>query len=109
MADKYLDRDEVRLIGVEIDHHDLSGEPLDPTDYTVTVAVRLEGTRPASGDFKAASWFEGLDGSYWAKLDVGPGTTVGALTAGRRYKAHAKISAGTETPIITSRDTFVIR
>ena len=75
----------------------------------MTVAVRPEGTRPASGDFKAATWFTGTDGTYWAQLNVGTGTSVGALTAGKRYKAHAKITAGSETPVVTSIDTFVIR
>lgn len=109
MADKYIDRDSIHLIGVQVDHHDLSGDTLDPTGYTVTVAVRPEGTRPASGDYKAATWFTGLDGSYWAQLNVGPTTAVGALTAGARYRAHAKVAAGTETPIITSVDTIVVR
>lgn len=109
MADKYLDRDSASLIGVQIDHRDLSGEPLDPTAYAVTVAVRLEGTRPASGDYKPATWFTGIDGTYWAQLNVGPGSSVGTLSPGMRYKAHAKVSAGTETPIVTSLDTFVIR
>lgn len=109
MADKYLDRDSVSLIGVQVEHRDLSGDLLVPTGYTVTVAVRPEGTRPASGDFKAATWFTGADGTYWARLNVGPGSDVGTLSAGQRYKAHAKVSAGTETPIVTSIDTFVIR
>ncbi len=109
MADRYIDRDSVSLVGVQVDHHDFTGEPLSPTGYTVTVAVRPEGTRPASADFKTATWFTGADGTYWAKLNVGPGTDVATLTAGARYKAHAKISAGTETPIITSVDTIVVR
>lgn len=109
MADRYLDRDSVSTIGVQIQHHDFTGEPLNPTSYTVTVAIRPEGMRPASGDFKAAVWFTGTDGTYWAQLNVGPGSTVGTLSAGQRYKAHAKVAAGTETPIVTSRDTYVIR
>lgn len=109
MGDKYIDRDSVSLVGVQIDHHDFTGESLDPTAYTVTVAVRPEGTRPASGDYKAATWFTGLDGTYWAQLNVGPGTAVSTLTAGTRYQAHAKIAAGTETPVITSVDTLVVR
>lgn len=109
MADRYIDRDTVELVGVRIDHHDFTGEDLDPTGYTVTVAVRPEGTRPASGDFKAATWFSAVDGTYWAQLNVGTGTSTGALAAGKRYKAHAKIAAGSETPVITSIDTLVIR
>lgn len=109
MADKYLDRDSVSLVGVQVEHRDLSGDLLVPTGYTVTVAVRPEGTRPASGDFKTATWFTGADGTYWAQLNVGPGSSVGALSAGLRYKAHAKITLGAETPIVTSIDTFVIR
>jgi hypothetical protein len=109
VGDRYIDRDSVSLIGVQVEHRDLSGDLLDPTAYIVTVAVRPEGTRPASGDFKAATWFTGIDGTHWAQLNVGTGSSVGALSAGLRYKAHAKISVGTETPIVTSLDTIVIR
>lgn len=109
MADKYLDRDGSHTIGVRVDHHAVSGEPLDPTSYTVTIAVRPEGTRPGTGDFKAAAWHTGDDGTHWAQLEVGVGTEVGALTAGVRYKAHAKVLASSETPRVTSPDTIVIR
>lgn len=109
VADKYIDRDSIHLIGVKVDYHDFTGEPLDPTGYTVTVAVRPDGTRPVSGDFKAATWFTGQDGTYWAQLNVGPGSTVGTLTAGARYRTHVKVSAGTETPVFTGPDTIVVR
>lgn len=109
MADKYVDRDGINLIGIHIDHHQLSGAVLDPTGYTVTIAVRPEGTRPASGDYKPATWHTGIEGDHWAQLLIGTGTNVGALTAGGRYKAHAKIDASPETPIVTSPDTLVIR
>ena len=33
MADRYIDRDSIPLVGVRIDHHDFGGDPLDP-DYT---------------------------------------------------------------------------
>lgn len=109
MADRYIDRDSVPLVGVRVDHHDFGGEPLDPTGYTVTVAVKLEGVRPESGDYKPATWATDTEGQHWAQLLVGAGTATGALTAGKRYKAHAKVSASPETPVITSPDTIVVR
>jgi hypothetical protein len=109
VADRYIDRDSIPLIGVRVDHHDFGGATLDPTAYTVTVAVKLEGIRPESADYKPATWSTDTEGQYWAQLLVGTGTTVGALTAGMRYKAHAKVSASPETPVITSPDTIVVR
>lgn len=109
MAVKYIDRSSVELVGVQVDYHDFTGEDLSPTGFTVTVAVRPEGMRPASGDFKTATWFTGADGTYWAQLNVGTGSDVGALSPGVRYKAHAKVAAGSETPVITSIDTLIAR
>lgn len=108
MADRYIDRDSISLIGVRVDHHDFGGATLDPTAYTVTVAVRPEGVRPESGDYKPATWSTDTEGQHWAQLLVGT-SPVGALTAGMRYKAHAKVSASPETPVITSPDTIVVR
>lgn len=109
VADRYIDRDSIPLVGVRIDHHDFGGADLDPTSYTVTIAVKLEGTRPVSADFKPATWTTDTEGQYWAQLQVGTGSAVGALTAGARYKVHAKVAASGETPVITSLDTIVVR
>ncbi len=109
VADRYIDRDSAPLVGVRIDHHDFGGEPLNPTSYTVTVAVKREGVRPEAGDFKPATWTTDTEGQTWAQLQVGAGSAVGVLTAGMRYRAHAKVAASGETPVITSPDTLVIR
>lgn len=105
--DVYIDRDSVGLVGIRINHHDLSGATLDPTGYTVTVALVPQGTRPAAGDYKAATWHTGTEGDHWAQLLLT--TAVPVPVAGRRYDAYAKVAASPETPVVRSPDTIVIR
>jgi hypothetical protein len=107
-VDVYVDRDSKQYIGVTVAYSLLSGGTSSPTGYTVTVAVVPSGTRPASGDFKTASWSSGSNG-YVAGLLVGPGSSVGGLTVGARYDVYAKVSADAETPVIKSPDTLVVR
>ena len=74
---------------------DSNGGPVDPTSYTVEVALKggdSQGDNPESGDWKAAGWDVTATGNYVAGLDVGPGSTAGALTSGR-WRCWVRLTA----------------
>lgn len=65
---------------------DADGAPIDPTPYTVEVALKggdSMSAEPESGDWKAAAWAVTATGNYVAGVEVGPGSAAGALTPGR--------------------------
>ncbi len=74
----------------------LNGVSSDPTADTVQLALMVSGS-PSSGDWKTGSWETSL-GKYYARLEVGPGSTVGAKTAGK-YDLWIKITDSPEAPV----------
>lgn len=106
MPDKLVARDSVELVGVRVTSTTVAGAAVDPTSYTVTVAVAPENTTPVSGDYKPAAWQTGSRGTF-AVLLVGTGSAVGVLTAGN-YRLWAKVTASPETPVVKSTDRLVI-
>lgn len=74
---------------------DSAGYPVDPTGDTVEVAFKggddLNAT-PEPGDWKAGAWDVTATGNYVAGVDVGPGSTAGALTPGR-WRCWVRITA----------------
>ncbi|SES21129.1 hypothetical protein [Lentzea albida] len=107
MPDRYVARDSAELVGVRVTATTVAGTAVNPTGYTVTVAVVPESTvTPTSGDYKVATWQTGARGTF-AVLLVGPGSSVGTLAPGN-YKLWAKVSASPETPVVKSPDRLVI-
>lgn len=63
------------------------------TSYTVEGAVVQAGTAPSN--WVTASWANSTDPDYPAALiPVGPGTSIGALTAGLRYDIYTRVTGG---------------
>lgn len=107
MPDRYIARDSVELVGVKVTSTTVAGAAVDPTGYTVAVAVLPVATEdPADSDFKAATWQTGPLGTF-AVLLVGTGSAVGVLTAGT-HKVWAKITASPEVPVIKSPDRLIV-
>lgn len=84
----------------------IAGVAVDPTGYTVQVAVMLGEARPTSGDFKAATWVTNattVPPTYSARLLIGVGAPSGiTLQAGQQYTVYGKILAGAEIVILRS-------
>jgi len=74
----------------------LNGVSSDPTADTVVMALMATGN-PSTGDWKTASWETSL-GKYFARLEVGPGSTVGSKTAGK-YNLWIKVTDSPEAPV----------
>jgi hypothetical protein len=106
-VDVTVDRDSIQTLLLRIDYVNEDTGATDPTSHTVSLAVVATGTRPTSGNFKAATWAASTVGGYKAKLLVGIGSAVGALAAGR-YDVYAKVTASPETWIGKSRDALVV-
>lgn len=70
------------------------------TSMTVQMAIITADTEPVTGDWKTAAW-DGTDGNADAKILIGTGTSVGALTEGV-YGVWVKITATPEIPVICS-------
>ena len=108
MALVTVDRDSVQSVLMRIDYVNEDTGATDPTGFTVTMAVVATGVRPTADSFKAATWATRTVGGYKAKVLVGTGTSVGALTAGT-YDVYAKVAASPETWMDKSRDALVVR
>lgn len=77
------------------------GAAVDPTGDTVVMAFTALTAQPASGDWKAASWETDATtdpDTYYARTEIGPGSTVGALAAGD-YFVWVKITDSPEVPV----------
>lgn len=70
------------------------------TAMTVHMAVVTADSEPVSGDWKTAAW-DGVDGAADAKILIGTGTLIGALTEGL-YGVWAKVTATPELPVINA-------
>lgn len=84
------------------------GSVVDPTSDTVTMAV-VSGSVVA-GDFKAASWETDATttpDTYYARVEIGPGSTVGALTAGT-YNVYVKVVDNPEQPVLAAGSIRVV-
>lgn len=77
---------------------EVAGVPVNPTVYSVYMAIIPIGTLPAVADWKVAFW-ETIGGRYFAVLLVGPDGGVIAPAMGD-YSIFVKIDAGIETPVI---------
>jgi hypothetical protein len=109
MTDKRVSRDSVELVGVRVTATTVAGTARDPIalGYTVALAVLPEATvDPETTDFKAAIWQTGARGLYAVAM-VGTGSSIGVLAAGN-YRVWAKVTAGTETPVMRSTHRLVV-
>lgn len=68
------------------------------TGMTVHMAIVIADSEPTSGDWKTAAW-DGADGDADAKILIGTGSSIGALTEGL-YGVWVKITATPEIPVI---------
>lgn len=80
---------------------DQLGAVVNPTSYTVQMALISGPDNPGSGDWKAASWTTTAQGQYVAQCLVGPSGTV-TLTAGLTYNVWIQIAASPETVVINT-------
>lgn len=75
----------------------------DISGTTPTVAIKAHGTDPDPGDYAAATWEPGGtrtiagDAYYLARVLVGTGSDIGALTAGS-WDVWVKVVDSPETP-----------
>lgn len=80
----------------------VDGVAASPTALTVHVAMTAATAGSDPSTWVAATWstiVESGVNTYWAKIAVGPGSTLGAQAVGVR-KAWVKITAAGETPIL---------
>lgn len=70
------------------------------TSMAVEMAVVTADHEPTSGDWHAASW-DGDNGDADAKILIGTGTAIGALTDGM-YGVWVRITATPEVPVLFS-------
>lgn len=78
-----------------------AGVVVNPTTDAVAMAVKTSGT-PSGGDWKTAAWETDATtdpDTYYARVLVGTGTDVGALTAGDTYSVWVRVSDSPEVPI----------
>lgn len=80
---------------------DSDGTPYDPISAGDTVEAAIMGgpnyeaqANPEAADWKAAEWDVTVTGNYVAGCEIGPGSTVGALSPGK-YRCWLRI---TQTP-----------
>ncbi len=85
-----------------------SGEAVDPTSATVTMAFVSVGAEPSSGDWKTASWETDTARSrFYARCLVGTGGAV-TLTDGT-YQPRIKIAGiSPETPVLPADGTLIV-
>lgn len=82
---------QIPSLSVEYLHLPVTGD--DTTGMPVQVAVVLEDTEPAPGDWNTATWVAGA-----ATLLIGPGTVL--ELADGIYGAWVKITATPEIPVL---------
>lgn len=70
------------------------------TAMTVQMAVVIADSEPVTGDWKTAAW-DGVDGTADAKILIGTGSSIGALTEGV-YGVWVKVTATPEIPVINA-------
>lgn len=89
--------------------HRVAGVETDPTSYTVEASFAPPGSAPST--WASASWETiptSAGPSWWVRVLVGPGSTVGALAPGD-YLARIRINApGTEEPVLTAGTLTII-
>lgn len=74
---------------------DANGGPVDLSGYTVEVAFKGGddlNAAPSGADWKGAAWAVTVTGNWVAGVEVGPGSTVGALAVGR-WRCWVRITA----------------
>jgi hypothetical protein len=80
----------------------LAGSQINPTTQTPKAAVVLEGVTPGSGDYFNQSWdtdTTGVTPKYSILVEVGSGSLIGALTAGKVYDVWLQWSFAGKTLI----------
>lgn len=78
-----------------------AGAVIDPTAKTVEMAIIAGSGEPVATDWKAASWETDTTtdpDTYYARIEVGPGSTVGALADGL-YGVWVRITDTPEVPV----------
>jgi hypothetical protein len=75
-----------------------SDPEVDPTSDPVALAVIAASSAPVEADWINGTWETDSDTVY-ARLEVGPGTTRGALTA-NVYDVWVKITDNPEVPVL---------
>lgn len=76
----------------------------DPTSDTVQVAVAPTYTQPAT--WVTGTWVKQA-GVFFISVLIGPGSTLGALTAGI-YNVWVKVTDNPEVPVMRATDTLTI-
>lgn len=76
----------------------------DPTADVVQIAITPAGAQPST--WVPAVW-ENDAGVYYAKILVGPGSTIGTLGTGR-HQVWVKITDNLEIPVLRSLDTLTV-
>ena len=76
----------------------VNGVFLDPTSDPVDLAFLATFDKPDTGDWHTGTWTAGGGGLYYARCLIGPGSGVGALTAGT-WQVWLRLTATPETVV----------
>jgi hypothetical protein len=75
-----------------------------PTSLPVSIAIVPRDEEPETADFKTADWEPSTTN---ARILIGPGSTVGELSAGS-YRVWVKVDGAVEDPVILVPNYLVI-
>lgn len=81
----------------------VNGAVIDPTSDAVAMAIVTVDAQPAPNDFKTASWETDPDGTYLARLLVGPvggALDFSGITAPVWKDVYVKVTDDPEVPVI---------
>lgn len=85
--------------------HKVEGVETDPTELVVEAwFTDTIDTKPTDVEWKTAAWETHTDGggreSWWARIPIGPGTSVGALNI-QHHQCWVRVTvSGTEKPVL---------
>jgi hypothetical protein len=75
------------------------GDPADPTNADVEIAFVPADSDPTDLDWLEAEW-ETVDTSYYAKVLVGPGSSIVTLEPDTTYDVYVRVSDSPERPVL---------
>lgn len=75
-----------------------------PTTDPVSIAVAIVYTQPVT--WVTATWVT-VAGVYYATVQIGPGSTIGALPVGQ-YGVYVRITDSPDIPVLQADDVIVI-
>jgi hypothetical protein len=105
-----MSRHETQYVHVPVEARDSSGTLVDPTGDTVELTFHTSTTLPDQDELEwyDATWVTADDGTYYARVLVGPDGGDVQLAAGMWW-AFARITDNPETPIVTGEEPFFVR